>query len=81
LRRDIKMKIEVAPYSISPLCNLSGKRFEDGEKGAGENNKPVTCWGVYVNGKCVFFTSSRESAEKTKMLMEEYLKGQTKNSD
>lgn len=68
------MKIEVAPYAISPFCNLPENRFENGEKRAEENNKPASCWGVYVNGKCVFFTSSRESAEKTKVWMEKCLK-------
>ncbi|HSE83640.1 MAG TPA: hypothetical protein VLB01_03740 [Thermodesulfobacteriota bacterium] len=68
------MKIEVAPYSISPFCNLSGNRFEGGEKRAEENKDEVSCWGVYVDGKCVFFTSSRESAEKTKVWMEKHLK-------
>ena len=63
------MKIEVAPYTTSPFCNPSGNRFEDEEK-----NKLVTCWGVYIDGKCVFFTSDRESAEKIKIWMEKFLK-------
>lgn len=73
------MKIEVAPYAISPSCNLSGNKFEDGEKGTEENDRPVTCWGVYIDGKCVFFTSSRESAEKTKIMMEKYWKEEPQN--
>ena len=65
----MKMKIEVAPYTISPFCNPSGNEFEDEE-----NDKPVACWGVYIDGKCAFFTSSRESAEKIKIWMEKCLK-------
>lgn len=73
------MKIEVAPYTMSPFCNMSGNRLEEGERRAEGSNNAVSCWGVYVNGKCVFFTSSRESAEKMKVLMEKHLNEEHQN--
>jgi hypothetical protein len=37
---------------------------------------PITYWGIYLDDKYISYTSNKELAEKTKIWMEKWLKGQ-----
>jgi len=61
------------PFIVGPTINSKPLLIEDMNKEENENNDKVTYWGIYLDGKQVSFTSSKELAEKTKVWMEKWL--------
>ena len=67
------MAITIMPFIVGPTINSKPLLIEDMNKEENENNDKVTYWGIYLDGKQVSFTSSKELAEKTKVWMEKWL--------
>ena len=55
------MTVTIAPFTRD--TNYNNKQHE-----------PITYWGIYLDGKYISYTSNRESAEKTKLWIEKWIK-------
>ena len=66
--------------TISPLIIKLNRTHEplpilqDNEEHIKSEHLQVTYWGIYLDGKYISYTSSKERAEKTKLWMEKWLK-------
>jgi len=66
--------ITISPFTFYPECGckapLPGHEKEEHDK---MNHQPITYWGIYMDGKNISYTSTRELADKTKVWMEKWL--------
>ncbi len=69
------MTITISPLTVNLTRTYETPLLLQGNEGHITNEHPqVTYWGIYLDGKHVSHTSSRERAEKTKVWMEKWLK-------
>ncbi len=66
--------ITISPFTFYPECDCSLplSRHEK-EEHSKKEHRPITYWGIYMNGNHVSYTSSEELADKTKVWMEKWL--------
>lgn len=69
------MTITISPLIVNLTRNYQPPlSLQDNEEHITNGHPQVTYWGIYLDGKHVSYTSSRERAEKTKVWMEKWLK-------
>ena len=69
------MTITISPLTVNLTRTYETHLDLQDNEGLIINKHPqVTYWGIYLDGKYVSYTSSRERAEKTKVWMEKWLK-------
>lgn len=62
------MTITISPLTVNLIPNCHPTLTLQENKGSITDEYPhVTYWGIYLDGKYVSYTSSRERAEKTKV--------------
>jgi hypothetical protein len=70
--------------TINPFVSNSDRSLNRGhvnDKIEKRNRPPITYWGIYLDGKIVSYTSSKELAEQSKIWMEKWLNEKTKNKE
>jgi hypothetical protein len=68
------MAITIIPFVGNSVTSLNWSHVNDKiEKHSTRNRPPITYWGIYLDGKIVSYTSSKELAEQSKIWMEKWL--------
>ena len=71
------MTITITPFTVDPNPDFKASPFGyEIKEQIKRNHLPITYWGIYIDDKYISYTSSKELAEKTKLWMERWLKGQ-----
>ncbi len=69
------MTVKIAPFTVDSSCDCGATLFgHEKEKHIKRNQLLITYLGIYLDGKYISYTSSKELAEKTKVWIEKWLK-------
>lgn len=70
------MKINIAPYTVTPSCDCPSEAVGfDKDLHIRNVHSPITYWGVFLDDVKISATSSRDLAEKTREWMKHWLAG------
>jgi hypothetical protein len=68
------MDMTIIPFVGNSDRSLNWSHVNDKiGKHSTRNRLPITYWGIYLDGKIVSYTSSKELAEQSKIWMEKWL--------
>ena len=66
--------VRVAPFIVESRCNCMSTFGHEEKEHIKQYHVPITYWGIYLDDKFIYYTSSEETAEKTKIWLEKWLK-------
>jgi hypothetical protein len=71
---NMERAITISPFTFYPECECRLPFSEqEREEHIKSHHMPITYWGIYMGGKHISYTSSKELAEMTKVWMEKWL--------